>query len=196
MSSPVPQQPDRRALDKEIFALAVPTFATLVSEPMLLIVDSAVIGHVSTTSLAGLGVAMSVFSVVVGLSIFLAYGTTATVARRLGAGDRAGALAGGLDGITLGVGIGVLAALTVGLAAEPLVGLYRPDPAVAAEAVAYLQVVAVALPSVLVVLAATGVLRGLQDTRTPLYVAIGINLANIVLNVTLVYGLGLGIRGA
>ncbi|WP_114561318.1 MATE family efflux transporter, partial [Desertihabitans aurantiacus] len=48
----------------------------------------------------------------------------------------------------------------------------------------------------LVVLAATGVLRGLQDTRTPLYVAIGINLANIVLNVTLVYGLGLGIRGA
>ena len=77
-----------RALDSEIFALALPTFATLVTEPLLLIADSAFIGHLGTDQLAGLGIASNVIGIVVGLCVFLAYGTTSTVARRLGAGDR------------------------------------------------------------------------------------------------------------
>ena len=48
----------------------------------------------------------------------------------------------------------------------------------------------------LVMLAATGILRGLQDTRTPLYVAVGGNLLNVVLNLALVYGLDLGVAGS
>lgn len=187
---------ERRRLDREIFALALPAFATLVSEPLLVIVDTAVIGHLGTSSLAGLGAAASIFGVVVSLSIFLAYGTTATVARRLGAGDRRGALAGGLDGITLAVLIGVAAGVVLSVLTGPLIGLYTDDPGVLDQGRRYLQVLVLGMPSVLVVLASTGVLRGLQDTRTPLYVAIGMNLVNIVLSVGLVYGVGLGIVGA
>ncbi|HET9650243.1 MAG TPA: MATE family efflux transporter [Microlunatus sp.] len=186
----------RRTLDREIFALAVPTFATLVSEPLLLLADSAIVGHLGTDQLAGLGIAANVLGILIGLSIFLAYGTTGSVARRLGAGDRGGALATGFDGMVLAVLIGVGLSALLQAVLVPVVGLYDVSPAVADQAVAYLRIAAFGLPGVLLTLASTGVLRGLQDTRTPLYVVIVTNLTNIGLNLALVYGLGLGIAGS
>lgn len=194
MEGPEPLR--RRSLNGQVLALAVPAFATLLAEPLLVLADSAIIGHVSTEALAGLGVAASVISLVIGLCVFLAYGTTATVARRLGAGDLRGALAGGLDGITLGVGVGAVLAVLVSWLAEPIIGLYQVAPGVAGQATTYLRIVAAGFPAALVVLAATGVLRGLQDTRTPLLVVVGMNLANVGLNLWFVFGLGWGIAGA
>ena len=185
-----------RALDRRILALAVPTFATLVSEPLLLLADSAVVGHLGTEPLAALGLSSSVLTVLTGLSIFLAYGTTGTVARRLGAGDRLAALNGGIDGLVLALVVGVVLAVALELALPTVVGWYGVEPGVAVLAERYLRVAALGLPSVLVLLAGTGVLRGLQDARTPLVVVVATNLVNIALNVTLVYGVGLGIAGS
>lgn len=185
-----------RSYTREILGLAIPAFATLVSEPLLVLADSAIIGHLSTSALAGLGIAANVLSLSIGLCIFLAYGTTATVARRLGAGDRAGALAGGLDGMSLGVVLGIILGLILGFGAPGIVGLYGADPVVSQNAVHYLAISAIGLPAVMVMLSSTGVLRGLQDTRTPLYVAVTANLLNIGLNITLVYGVGMGIAGS
>ncbi|SDR67958.1 putative efflux protein, MATE family [Friedmanniella luteola] len=185
-----------RRLDREIFGLALPTLATLVSEPLLLLADSAIIGHLGTDALAGLGIAANVLGVLTGLCIFLAYGTTGTVARRMGAGDRAAALAGGFDGLVLAVLLGVLLCAALQLAVPALVGAYGASPAVTAGATTYLRVAAFGLPSILLLLAGTGVLRGLQDTRTPLQVVIATNLVNIVLNLLLVHGVGLGIAGS
>lgn len=195
MNSPEPAR-GRRALDREIFALALPAFATLVSEPLLILADSAIIGHLSTTSLAGLGVAANVIGLLIGLSVFLAYGTTATVARRLGAGDRSGALATGLDGMLLGLALGIVLAGVLALAAGTITGWYPIEAAVQGQATIYLRIVGCGLPAVLVMLASTGVLRGLQDTRTPLYVAVAANVINVGLNLTLVYGVGWGIAGS
>lgn len=181
---------------REILALALPAFATLVSEPLLLLADSAFIGHLGTPQLAGLGIAGNIIGVLAGLCVFLAYGTTATVARRLGAGDRRGALTGGIDGILLGALIGVVITVAIQLLQGPVIGLYRPTPEVAAQAETYLRIASLGFPFLLVMLASTGVLRGLQDTKTPLKVAITLNLANIALNFLLVYGLKLGIAGA
>jgi len=183
-------------LDREILRLALPTFATLISEPLLLLTDSAIVGHLGTDQLAGLGIAANVLGVLIGLSIFLAYGTTSTVARRLGAGDRSAALAGGLDGLVLAALLGVVLTVTLSLAGPAVLAAYGADPAVTAEAITYLRIAAFGLPMVLVLLAGTGVLRGLQDTRTPLVVVIATNLANIGLNLVLVYGLQLGIAGS
>lgn len=184
------------ALDREIFALALPTFATLVTEPLLLIADSAFIGHLGTDQLAGLGIASNLIGIVVGLCIFLAYGTTSTVARRLGAGDRRAALAGGVDGLVLAVLLGVLLLVVLQVLLPTIVDAYGPSPAVRGYALEYLRIAVCGLPSVLVLLAGTGVLRGLQDTTTPLKVAVATNVANIALNGLLVYGVGLGIRGS
>ena len=179
-----------RSIDREIGRLAVPAFLALVAEPLFLLGDAAVVGHLGTAELAGLGIAGTVVTTVVGLCIFLAYGTTAGVARQIGAGQRAAALAQGLDGLWLAVAIGIPATLVTALAADPLVALFGASPDVVEPATTYLRVAALGLTPLLLILAGTGVLRGLQDTRTPLVVAVAGNLANLALNVVLVYGAG------
>lgn len=182
--------------DREIARLAVPAFGALVAEPLFLLVDSAVVGHLGTPQLAGLGVAGALLATAVSLCVFLAYGTTAAVARRVGAGDLRTAVAQGVDGLWLAAGLGLFLAVAGLAAAEPLVAVFDPSPQTTAYALTYLRVSLAGLPSMLVVLAATGVLRGLQDTRTPLAVAALGAGANAVLNVVLVYGAGLGIAGS
>ena len=153
-------------------------------------------GHLGAAELAGLGIAAVVLQTAVGLCVFLAYGTTASVARQLGAGDLRGALAQGVDGLWLAVGIGVVVTAVGVAATEPLVGLFGAGPAVTVPAETYLRIAFLGTTPLLVMLAATGVLRGLQDTRTPLVVAVGGNALNIVLNLVLVYSAGLGIAGS
>ena len=182
--------------DREILRLAVPAFFALVSEPLMLLADSAIVGHLGTPQLAALGIAGTLLQTVVGICIFLAYGTTSAVARRIGAGDHRGALAQGVDGMWLALVLGMVLGIAGAMAAKPLVGFFYPSADVADHAVTYLRISCIGVPSMLLLLAATGVLRGLQDTRTPLIVAVSANLANIVLNVMLVYGLDLDIAGS
>lgn len=182
--------------DREILRLAVPAFLALVAEPLFLLSDAAVVGHLGTAPLAGLGIAGAVLQTIVGLCVFLAYGTTASVARHLGAGDLRGALAQGIDGCWLALVIGGIATAVGFVLAEPLVGLFGAGDEVSEQATTYLRIAIWGIIPLLLMLATTGVLRGLQDTRTPLWVAVGGNVANIVLNVALVYGLDLGIAGS
>ncbi len=179
-----------------VLALAVPAFLALVSEPLFLLADAAIIGHLGTPQLAGLGIAGAVLQTAVGLCVFLAYGTTAQVARRIGAGDLRGALAQGIDGMWLAVLIGAAATVPGIPARGSLVGLFGASAQVSGEAATYLGWAFLGTVPLLVSLAVTGILRGLQDTRTPLVVAVAANLLNIALNVVLVYGLHLGIAGS
>lgn len=185
-----------RRHDREIIALAVPAFGALVAEPLFVMVDSAIVGHLGTPQLAGLGVAAALLTTAVNIFVFLAYATTAAVARRVGAGDLPGAIRQGMDGIWLALLLGA-AVIAAALPTAPgLVDLFGASDTAAPYAVTYLRISALGIPAMLVVLAATGVLRGLQDTRTPLYVAIGGFTANAALNAGLVYGAGLGIAGS
>src|SRR5512132_2294169 len=183
--------PLRHPHDREILRLAVPAFFALVAEPLFLLADAAIVGHLGTPQLARLGIARTVPPAVVSLCIFLAYGTTAAVARRLGAGDSLGAIRQGIDGIWLAILVGIALMIAGPLVAAPIVGWFQPTAQVAGYATTYLRISVVGVPAMLVVLAATGVLRGLPDTRTPLVVSVGANLLNIALNILLVYGVGL-----
>ncbi len=185
-----------RRADREILRLAVPAFGALVAEPLFLLTDSAVVGRLGTAPLAGLGVAGSLLASAIGVFVFLAYGTTAAVARRVGAGDLRSALADGVDGVWLAGLLGAAVAVPAGLLAVPLVTAFGASDEVVAQAVSYLRWSLPGLPAMLVVLAATGVLRGLQDTRTPLVVAAAGAAGNAVLSVALVHGAGLGIAGS
>jgi putative MATE family efflux protein len=186
----------RHPHDREILRLALPAFGALVAEPLFLLADSAIVGHLGTPQLAGLGIAGSLLATAISLCVFLAYGTTASVARRVGAGDLRAAIAQGVDGVWLAAGLGVLLAAVGVLFAGPLVGAFDPTVATAGYATTYLRVSSTGLPAMLVVLAATGVLRGLQDTRTPLVVATVGAVVNVVLNLALVYGADLGVAGS
>jgi putative MATE family efflux protein len=182
--------------DREIVALAIPALGALISEPLFLLADSAIVGSLGTVPLAALGIAAAVLATAVNLFVFLAYGTTASVARRLGAGDVQGALTQGVQGLWLAAALGVVTAAFTGIAAQELIGLFHPDPAVGGQAVTYLRWSAPGIPPMLVMLASTGVLRGLRDIRTPLAVASVGACVNAALNLALVRGAGLGIAGS
>lgn len=194
--APASPPPSRRRHDREIIALAVPAFGALVAEPLFVMVDSAIVGHLGTPQLAGLAVAAALLTTAVSIFVFLAYATTAAVARRVGAGDLTSAIRQGMDGIWLAILLG-LAVIAVTLPLAPwLVEVFGASHTAAPYATTYLRISSLGIPAMLVVMAATGVLRGLQNTRTPLYVAIGGFAANGALNAGLVYGAGLGIAGS
>jgi putative MATE family efflux protein len=186
----------RNGSDREIIRLAVPAFLALVAQPLYLLADAAIVGHLGTSQLAGLGIAAVVLQTAVGLCVFLAYGTTASVARHLGAGDLRGALTQGVDGLWLAVAIGSGVTVLGVLLTGPLVHAFGASDGVTGPAVTYLRIAFLGTVPLLLMLAATGVLRGLQDTRTPLVVAVGGNALNVALNLLLVYPVGLGIAGS
>lgn len=181
---------------REILRLAIPAFLALVAEPLFLLADSAIVGHLGTSSLAGLGVASAVLLTAANIFVFLAYGTTAVVARRTGADDEKGALAAGIDGMWLALLLGLVATAVLVAFADPLLRVFGASEAAVAEGATYLAISAFGIPAMLVVLAATGVLRGLQDTRTPMVAAIAGFTANAILSFALVHPVGMGIAGA
>jgi putative MATE family efflux protein len=146
--------------------------------------------------LAGLGIASAVLQTIVGLMVFLAYSTTPAVARRFGAGDPSRAVSVGIDGMWLALGLGAVLAVVGYLATPFLVTLFGAPAGVAEQAEIYLGISMWGLPAMLVVFAATGLLRGMQDTVTPLWIA-GLGFgANALLNWVFIYGLGWGIAGS
>src|SRR3984885_14575134 len=201
---PAPGQPRGRQLrpghrnhhDAEILRLAVPAFGALIAEPLFLFADSVIVGRLGTTPLGGLGVASQALTTLVGISIFLAYGTTAAVARQLGAGNHRAAIRQGIDGLWLAAVIGAVVLAAGWPLAPAICGAFGGSAAVTAQAAIYLRISLLGAPAMLAVLAGTGVLRGLQDTRTPLTVAVAANLVNVVLNATFVLGLHWGIAGS
>ena len=181
---------------REILRLAVPAFGALIAEPLFLLADSAIVGHLGVAQLAGVGLASAVLHTAVGLMVFLAYSTTPAVARAMGDGQLAKALAAGRDGVWLALLLGSVLAAAGFLAAEPLVSLMGAGGDVRTFAVDYLRWSMPGLVAMLLIFAGTGVLRGLQDTRTPLVVATAGFTLNILLNLLLVYGLGWSVTGS
>ncbi|WP_043614992.1 MATE family efflux transporter [Nonomuraea candida] len=183
--------------DREILRLAVPAFGALVAEPLFLLADYAIVGHaLGTTAVGALGVAGMVLTTLVNLCVFLAYGTTASVARQSGAGEHARAMRGGVDGIWLALALGAVLIAAGWPLAPSVVEWFGATGTQAAQAVTYLRISLLGTPGMLVVLAGTGVLRGLQDTVTPLAVAVGSFALNGLLNAWFVLGLEWGIAGS
>ena len=186
----------RSSYDREILRLAVPAFGALVAQPLYVLTDTAIVGHLGTDKLAGLALASAVLLTLSSVMIFLAYGTTGVVGRHLGAGDERGAAHHGVQAVWLALGVGVFFAFVLGLGADQFIDLFNADPAVRDAAKTYLSISAVGVPALLAVMAGTGYLRGLQDTRTPLIVALGTALVNLVVEVIFVYPLDLGVAGS
>jgi putative MATE family efflux protein len=182
--------------DKAIAVLAIPALGSLVADPLLSLVDTAFIGRVSRDALSGLGVAAAVFAVAFFLFNFLEYGTTAEVARAVGAGETSAAGRATVTSMALGVAFGLLVTAILAFGAGPMAGAMGAEGVVRAETVSYLMIRAFAAPAVLIVRAAHGAFRGYQDTKTPFIAALGINGINLVLDPLLIFGLDMGIAGA
>jgi MATE family multidrug resistance protein len=182
--------------NRAILRLAIPALGTLAVDPLLGLIDTAFVARVGVDELAALGVDTAILGFVFFGFNFLAYATTPLVAQALGRGDPVGARRWVGDALVLAVGLGLIAAVVVEVLAPWFVGLMGAGADVAGPAVAYLRIRGIATPAVLLVTAAHGAFRGYQDTRTPLLVAVGINVINLVLDPLLIFGAGLGLEGA
>lgn len=184
------------ALDRRIVAIAVPALGSLLVEPLYVLTDTVVVGRLGTEPLGGLALASTVLTTLVWVFNFLSYGTTVRVAVRRGRGDRAGAAADSLQALWLALGIGVLVATFIGIGGRDLLGLLGDDPEVLDQGTTYLRISAIGVPFHFVMLATTGYLYGLPDTRRPFVVAAAANVVNLVVELVLVFGFDLGIAGS
>jgi putative MATE family efflux protein len=180
---------------RQIVGLALPALGVLAAEPLYLLFDTAVVGRLGALSLAGLAVGALILGLVGSDLTFLSYGTTARSARRFGAGDRASAVAEGVQATWLALGLGALIVVVVQAAAVPVVSVVTGTKsgssgggAIAAAALPWLRIAILGCPAILVSLAGNGWLRGVQDTVRPLrYVGSGFGLSALLCPL-LVYG--------
>ena len=182
--------------DRRIIALAIPALGTLAAEPLYRLVDTAIVGRLGTDQLAGLAVAVTLLALVVAGSNFLAYGTTQRVANRLGAGQPAEAADVGVQALWIAGFVSIVAVPVLVFGARPLASAIGADGDVLDFAVEYLQIAALGVPFVLIALAAQGMQRGASDYRTPLVILVCSNVANLLIELVLVFGFDLGIAGA
>jgi putative MATE family efflux protein len=182
--------------DRGILRLAVPALGALATTPLYVLVDTAIVGHLGTGPLGGLAVATGVINLLFFVTRFLEYGMTARVARANGRGDRRGAAAAAVQGLWVGAGVAAVLAAAMVAGAGPLARLLGARGDVLANATTYLRISAAWVPFQLASLVWIGYLRGIQDTRTPLWVALGANAVNVALEVWFVYGLDWGIAGS
>src|SRR3954465_4868359 len=186
----------RSPYDREILALAIPALGALAAEPLHVLVDTAIVGHLGVAPLAALAVAGTLLTGAFTLFNFLTYGTTAQVARFHGAGDERTAALLGVQALWLATAIGlVLLGLAEALAA-PAVELMGVTGHTADLAVLYMRIAAIGLPFALIALAGQGYLRGISGLRPPVKVVIVANAVNVVLELLFVYGFGWGVKGS
>ena len=184
----------RSAYDRQILRLAVPALGALAAEPLYILVDTAIVGHLGRSQLAALGASATALSVLAMFN-FLQYGTTAQVARAVGAGEDRVARRLGAQALWLSLGVGVVLAATIALLAAPVVALVGVEGQTADYATTYLRIVSIGVPSFFLALGGQGFLRGVSDLTSPLVVIVLGNVLNLVLEGLFVYGLDWGIGG-
>lgn len=182
--------------DREILRIALPALGALASEPLYILVDTAIVGHIGTTELAALAMAATVLTSTFTIFNFLTYGTTSQVARLHGAGRHVEAAQLGMQAFWLGLGIGGVLLIALVALAGPAVALMGAEGEVAEQAETYLRISALGAPAFMLAASGQGYLRGIADLRTPLLILVAAHSVNALLEVLFVYGFGWGLAGS
>lgn len=181
---------------RRVVRLAASALVVLAAEPVFLLVDTAVVGHLGRVALAGLGAGGTLTGLLAIVGTTLAYGTTGRAARWFGAGRRDAAVGEGVQASWLALLLGMLSILGGHLLAGWATRLIAGDTEVAAAAESWLRVAVLGLPGLLLVFAGNGWLRGVQDTRTPVLIVVAANVVSAAASPVLVYPMGLGLTGS
>ena len=187
---------DARAIDRRLLALAIPALFTLAAEPLYVLADTAIVGHIGTQALGGLGLASIVLTTSSGLCNVLTWWTTSRVGFLCGAGDDDGVRRVAATVLWLAGALGVLLVVVLAVGASPIIGVLGGRGHVHHDAVVYLRIGVLGMPALLLSWAGMGVARGEGDMRSPLFVVVASNAANLVLELWFVYGLHWGIAGS
>ena len=182
---------ERRRRVTLLVGLAVPAVGTLIADPLMGLVDTAVVGRIGAAELGGMGLAVAVLSTVAWVFNFLVYGTTSAVARSLGSGDTDGALRRVRTSVRAALLLGVSVGGLLWVVAPWLLAALGAVDALIGPATDYLRVRALGVPLLMLTYVGHGAFRGASDTRTPLGIAVGSNVLNAALTLALVGPFGI-----
>ena len=186
-----------RVSTRRLLSLAASAFVVLAAEPLYLLVDTAVVGHLGSVPLAGLGVASALMALLLVVGSFVEYGTTGRAARWYGAGRTDAAVAEGMQASWLGIAIGLLMIVFGEVFAHPLTAVLSGGTgAVQHAAESWFRIAVLGMPGVLLVLAGNGWMRGIQETRSPIRIVLVANALSAAASPILVYPLGFGLEGS
>ena len=182
--------------DREILSLAVPALGALAAEPLYVLADTAIVGHLGRPQIAALGLAGVVLAGAFTIFNFLTYGTTAVVARASGAGEHERAARLAAQALWVSLAIGLLLLVVLEAAGAPLLRGLGGHGESGHDALVYFRIAAIGMPAALVALAGQGYLRGVSNLRRPLVIVVAANVVNLVLELLFVYGFHWGIAGS
>lgn len=184
------------ARHRRVLALAVPAMGTLIADPLLGLVDTAVVGRLGAAELGALGLSVAVFTTLSWVFNFLVFGTTSSVARAVGAGRMDVAARRVSHAIQVAVLLGAVVGTVLLLGASTVIRGLGAVESLVDPASTYLSIRAVGVPLLLLGYVGHGAFRGVADTKTPMFIVIWANVINAVLTVTFVFGFNWGIAGA
>jgi putative MATE family efflux protein len=185
------------AATRRLLGLAVSAFVVLAAEPLYLLVDTAVVGHLGSVPLAGLGIGAALMALLTVVGTFVEYGTTSRAARWFGAGRTDAAVNEGVQASWLALVIGVVVVALGEALAGPMTRLLAGGGgATQSAAESWFRIAVIGMPGVLTVLAGNGWMRGVQRTREPVRIVLAANALSAIASPVLVYPLGLGLEGS
>ncbi|HDD62301.1 MAG TPA: MATE family efflux transporter [Chloroflexi bacterium] len=185
---------------RTLISLSLPVLFSLTAEPITALVDTAFISSLGVVPLAALGVGTTALSSLFWMFNFLGVGAQTEIAQAYGKGDQEKVKKTLSLALLLAAGFGLLLIMMIGPSAAWLAGLLGASDAVKTNAVSYMQIRLFGAPAVLLTLVSFGALRGRLDMKTPLWIALGVNVLNILLDWLMIFGRGpfpiLGVAGS
>ncbi len=182
---------------RRLLSLAASAFVVLAAEPLYVLVDTAVVGHLGTVPLSGLGVGAALMALLLVVGAFVEYGTTGRAARWFGAGHRDAAVNEGVQASWLAVVIGVVVVVLGEVLAGPLTQLLAGGTGATQHAAeSWFRIAVIGMPGVLLVLAGNGWMRGVQETKAPVRIVLIANALSAAASPILVYPCHLGLQGS
>ncbi|MEO8603933.1 MAG: MATE family efflux transporter [bacterium] len=190
----------RLELMRIIWALSWPAIMTFGLESLVGLVDALMVGRLGANAVAGVGVGTQILSAVSVMNMALATGTVALVARHVGAAQRREAGAVVAQSLYLALAVGLTIALPVFFFAPHLVAVFKVEPEVLANGAGFVRIIILAVPCMAMFAVIAAGLRGAGDMRTPLAIGALINVINVAVGYTLIFGHfgmpALGVRGS
>jgi putative MATE family efflux protein len=195
-TTPNPEPSVRR----QVLTLAWPAVLEQLLNMSVGLADTYIVGHLGAAPLAAVGLSVQTLNLFWSLFSAIGVGSTALVARRIGAKESAAAGDVARQSVLLALAIGVLVALVLWTGAPFFLGWLGAAPDVIELGTAYMRAVSSTVYLLSVLFIGSAIMRGAGDTRTPMLVMLAINAVNIVVAYTLAYGVGplprLGVLGS
>ena len=183
--------------DRQILKIALPSIVSNITVPLLGLVDVSIVGHLGAAAYIGaIAVGGMLFNIIYWLFAFLRMGTGGMTSQAFGARNLKEVMRLLLRSVLLGIGLGVLLILLQHLLCELALYLIAPPTAEVAQLTrTYFNICIYGAPAMLGLYGVTGWFLGMQNSRSPMWVAIVQNVVNILCSLLLVYGFGLKVDG-